>query len=169
MSMLTLDVGCGERKHGGLGIDVRLTPHVDLLASTYFLPFKAEIFDKVYMFEVLEHLENPSGALREVGRVLRRAGTVEGSIPNPYWCGRLLRVIMHRDLEEQYTSCEHINAWTISELRHLVHRCRLELRSCRYGDSGFYKGLGSLVQLLRLNRLLKAITNHQLLFQVRKP
>ncbi|MEM2941946.1 MAG: methyltransferase domain-containing protein [Candidatus Bathyarchaeia archaeon] len=167
--MMTLDVGCGERKRGGLGIDVRLTRHVDLLASTYFLPFKAETFDKIYMFEVLEHLENPSEALREVGRVLMRAGTVEGSIPNPYWCGRILRLITHRDLEECHTSYEHINAWTIPELRHLVHRCRLKLESFRYGDSGSYRRLGSLIQLLRLNRLLKPITNHQLFFLIRKP
>jgi ubiquinone/menaquinone biosynthesis C-methylase UbiE len=91
--MLTLDVGCGDRKHGDLGVDVRLTPQVDVLASTYFLPFKAETFDQVYMFEVLE---NPSEALCEVSRILRRAGAVEGSIPNPYWCGRILRVIIQR-------------------------------------------------------------------------
>jgi ubiquinone/menaquinone biosynthesis C-methylase UbiE len=62
--MTTLDVGCGERKIGEIGIDVRLTPYVDLLASTYSLPFKDETFDRVCMFEVLEHLEKPTEALR---------------------------------------------------------------------------------------------------------
>ena len=166
--MLTLDVGCGERKHGEIGIDVRLTPNIDLLASTYFLPFRAETFDRVSMFEVLEHLENPSEALREVSRVLKRGGALQGSIPNLYWCGRILRTIMRRELEECYTSHEHINAWTISELRHLVTRSDLKLESCHYGDSGSYRRLGLPVTLLRLNKLLEAVTTHQLFFSVKK-
>jgi len=167
--MPTLDVGCGERKRGEVGVDVRLTPYVDLLASTYFLPFKAETFDRACMFEVLEHLEKPSEALREISRVLKRGGTLHGSIPNLYWCGRILRSVMHRELEECYTSNEHINAWTLSELRHLVSHSDLKLESYCYGDSGPYRRLGLLVAFLRLNKLLKAITTHQLFFSVRKP
>ena len=166
--MTTLDVGCGERKSGEIGVDVRLTPYVDLRASTYLLPFKDETFDRVFMFEVLEHLENPSEALREISRVLKHGGTLHGSIPNLYWFGRILRTIMHMELEECYTSHEHINAWTISELRHLVSRSDLKLESYRYGDSGSYRRLGLLVAFFRLNRLLKAIANHQLFFSVRK-
>lgn len=165
--MTTLDVGCGERKIGEIGIDVRLTPYVDLLASTYSLPFKDETFDRVCMFEVLEHLEKPTEALREIGRVLKHGGTLQGSIPNLYWFGRILRTIMYREPEECYTSHEHINAWTISELRHLVSHSDLKLESYRYGDSGSYRRLSLLVAVLRL-KLLKAITTHQLFFSVRK-
>jgi hypothetical protein len=74
---------------------------------------------------------------------------------------------MYREPEECYTSHEHINAWTISELRHLVSHSDLKLESCRYGDSGSYRRLGLLVAVLRL-KLLKAITTHQLFFSVRK-
>ena len=45
-----------------------------VLADGEKLPFKSSIFDQVTCFEVIEHLDNPEGALKEIHRVLKNEG-----------------------------------------------------------------------------------------------
>jgi len=49
------------------------------------LSFDDEAFDVVTMIEVLEHLSDPSGALREIRRVLRPDGKLLVTTPSRYW------------------------------------------------------------------------------------
>jgi ubiquinone/menaquinone biosynthesis C-methylase UbiE len=46
------------------------------VGSIYQLPFESEAFDAVFVHAVLQHLQDPLAALREVYRVLRRNGFV---------------------------------------------------------------------------------------------
>lgn len=46
------------------------------------LPFKNESFSKVFCLEVLEHLPDDQGALREIYRILRSNGLVFIAVPN---------------------------------------------------------------------------------------
>jgi ubiquinone/menaquinone biosynthesis C-methylase UbiE len=58
-------------------------PH-RVCASVLSLPFAARSFDTVTCLEVLEHLDDPSAAVRELARVARRAVVV--SVPfEPYF------------------------------------------------------------------------------------
>jgi ubiquinone/menaquinone biosynthesis C-methylase UbiE len=89
-----LDIGCGYGfflwglDHFGYatyGIDsskvalrvarVRTKAHI-ALSNSETLPFHDDSFDAVTTFDVIEHIENYKGALREVHRVLRPGGTV---------------------------------------------------------------------------------------------
>ena len=45
-------------------------------ANLFDLPFDDEHFDHVFVCFVLEHLPDPAAALRAIGRVLRRGGTI---------------------------------------------------------------------------------------------
>lgn len=83
-----LDLGCGPRDqaapaaHLGLqyvGIDFE-TAGADMLADAHAIPFRAETFDAVLAYAVLEHLYNPFVALTDVGRVLRRGGVFFGTV-----------------------------------------------------------------------------------------
>jgi len=55
-------------------------------ASATHLPFKGEVFDKVTLLDVLEHLDSEDGmkCIRDVRRVLRPGGTFIVHTPNRY-------------------------------------------------------------------------------------
>jgi 2-polyprenyl-3-methyl-5-hydroxy-6-metoxy-1,4-benzoquinol methylase len=123
-----LDAGCGEgetlaRLEDVLGervaaIDVldecvaytkQRLPHVDAsMASVYELPFEDRSFDLVVCLEVMEHLDRPAEALRELSRVSR--GDLVVSVPyEPYFrLGSLMRGKYVRGLGNHP---EHVNHW----------------------------------------------------------
>jgi SAM-dependent methyltransferase len=91
-----LDVGCGEKPYRELftnatsyvGLEHPASLHsrnaVDVFGSADRLPFSDESFDVVVSFEVLEHLERPDEALREMSRVLRPGGHCVVFVPFIY-------------------------------------------------------------------------------------
>lgn len=59
-----------------------------LAASAGELPFADASFDGAVLGEVLEHIDDDLGALREVARVVRPGGVIAVSVPaNPAWFG----------------------------------------------------------------------------------
>jgi 2-polyprenyl-3-methyl-5-hydroxy-6-metoxy-1,4-benzoquinol methylase len=123
-----LDAGCGEgetlaRLGDVLGrrvaaIDIldecvaytkQRLPHVDAsTANVYELPFDDRSFDLVLCLEVMEHLDRPAQALRELSRVSRRDLVV--SVPyEPYFrLGSLMRGKYVRGLGNHPA---HVNHW----------------------------------------------------------
>ena len=65
-----------------VNIDKRYTP--DILASAYEIPVKNNSYDVVFCFELLEHLEKPSLALKEISRILKINGRAFISMPFMY-------------------------------------------------------------------------------------
>ncbi|MEM2293773.1 MAG: class I SAM-dependent methyltransferase [Nitrososphaerota archaeon] len=96
---MTLDIGCGFSKESIIGKKYKANPRGDLnvdickpevkvpnfiRASALSLPFKEDIFDTIYMFHVIEHLEDPKRALNEIHKVLRKGGKLVVITPNKY-------------------------------------------------------------------------------------
>lgn len=102
-----LDVGCGTGTFNILpiinhlrdadiyGIDIsremiqvasrRFTKLRFKVADAHRLPFESDFFDVVISRQVLEHLKEPFRALKEMGRVVKKGGTVIVSTPS--WFG----------------------------------------------------------------------------------
>jgi SAM-dependent methyltransferase len=83
-----LDLGCGSGEQGevaralglryvGMDFEAR---GADLLGDAHRLPFRAEAFDFVLGYAVLEHFHQPFLAAREVARVLRAGGVFFGAV-----------------------------------------------------------------------------------------
>lgn len=113
-----LDAGCGEGemvRRGALPAGLRpvlLDRNPDsaaqLLGSVTALPFASRSFDVVTCLEVLEHLDDPASAVRELARVARRAVVV--SVPHEPWF-RAGNVLRGKHLAGLGNHPEHVQHW----------------------------------------------------------
>ena len=87
---MKLDLGCGNKKDGDIGLDFHRTPAVDVQASLLGgLPFRDEVFHRVASHQVLEHLplghvggKDPLFELSdEVWRIVKPGGIWETDVP----------------------------------------------------------------------------------------
>jgi len=79
---MILDVGCGKKKRGDIGIDYSRNGVADVIADAHHLPFRDNIFKKVISVAVLEHSFNPLNFIKEQFRVLKKNGTIELTTDN---------------------------------------------------------------------------------------
>ncbi|VVB57685.1 Ubiquinone/menaquinone biosynthesis C-methyltransferase UbiE [uncultured archaeon] len=148
--MQVLDVGCGScewntAKLPAWGLDKsekllergRKTGHLAHPINADFeqrLPFEDGKFGIVVLGEVLEHLENPDAKLREIWRVLAPGGRLILTVPYdrfpslwsilfPLQCAYMGTV---RNDPYYKAACGHINHFTPSSLRELLHTCGFE-------------------------------------------
>ncbi|MCK4434023.1 methyltransferase domain-containing protein [Candidatus Bathyarchaeota archaeon] len=73
---MKLNAGCGCSKWGDIRVDIekysslygRVTTS-NIVASIEFLPFRDKVFAEVRCYHVLEHVDNPFNALKELLRI----------------------------------------------------------------------------------------------------
>lgn len=98
-----------------------------VFADATQLPFAAGSFDLVLAIEVLEHLPDPEGALREIARVAAR--DVVLSVPlEPLW--RIGNMVRGRYLADWGNTPDHIQHWSAGAFGRLVGR-HLEVRALK--------------------------------------
>ena len=89
------------------------------VASIYELPVEDKSIDLLIACEVLEHLDEPEKALREIARVCR--GNVLLSVPRePLWCG--LNMIRGKYLSQFGNTPGHLQNFTPKAIRCLCER-----------------------------------------------
>lgn len=135
-----LDAGCGEGftmnklKENGIGKRIegieyekdaiafgkKLFPELIIKqASIYDLPYKNNSFDLILCTEVLEHLEYPEKALKEILRVLRKYIII--SVPNePIFM--LSNFLRGKNLSRLGNDPGHINHWNLFSFRKLLNK-----------------------------------------------
>ena len=84
---MRLDIGCGFDWTGDVNVDIRIihpTPKNFVVCDCSALPFKNQIFNRVYASHVLEHnsFRTIINILGEWKRVLNRGGAFEIEVPN---------------------------------------------------------------------------------------
>ncbi|MEM3828413.1 MAG: methyltransferase domain-containing protein [Conexivisphaerales archaeon] len=82
---MNLDVGCGNRKLGDINVDIDKKYRPDVVCDIHYLPFKENVFERVYCYHVLEHYGiKPEKAISELLRVSKK--WVE--IQVPHWLSK---------------------------------------------------------------------------------
>ncbi|RSN75397.1 class I SAM-dependent methyltransferase [Candidatus Methanodesulfokora washburnensis] len=135
---MILDVGSGcdelDIARGDISIDLckapRNNPRNFICADAHHLPFREEVFDRVCMYEVIEHLENPLLCLREIYRILKQGGTIEVSTPNIFHWRILLRQM--RGLSQILSDYGHIACWTKTEMQNILLRSGFSIIQFKY-------------------------------------
>ena len=104
-----------------------------LVGDAYQLPFEDKSFEAVLMFDLLEHLEEPLEALREVKRVLKPKGIFSSFTPiegNPLSIPGLTKKLFGVAGKEKYAG--HIQQYTLEELLELLRQSHLRFLKKRY-------------------------------------
>lgn len=134
-----LDVGCGEGftlyrlqkekigksyegieyDEGAIELGKKLYPRLTIKqGDIYKLPYKSNSFDLVVCTEVLEHLEFPKKAYRELLRVSKKYVLV--SVPNePFFT--IQRIARFQNILHLGAHPEHIQHWTAPAFTKFVH------------------------------------------------
>jgi SAM-dependent methyltransferase len=78
-----LSIGGGpKRPHSSLvNLNIGPFPNVDIVADAHMLPYADNSVDVIYCEAVLEHLHDPSRAVREMHRVLKKGGKLFACTP----------------------------------------------------------------------------------------
>ncbi|MEK6918902.1 MAG: methyltransferase domain-containing protein [Nanoarchaeota archaeon] len=88
--MKTLDIGCGNRKkEGAIGLDRVTLPGVDVVCeirSRVSIPFKNDLFEEVFLTDMVEHVDDVPWLLSEVHRISKDKALVY--IRFPHYSGR---------------------------------------------------------------------------------
>lgn len=92
----------------------KLNPGINFISeSVYELKRKDETFDIVFLLEVLEHLDYPDIALKEISRVLKPGGYLIIGVPRePLW--RMLNMARLKYVKDFGNTTGHLNHWSSS-------------------------------------------------------
>jgi SAM-dependent methyltransferase len=52
-------------------------------ATAHVMPVQSEVLDFVFMFDILEHIQEPGTAIQEASRLLKQGGRMVLAVPNP--------------------------------------------------------------------------------------
>jgi len=127
--MKTLDIGCGgsedfriHKVRGDVNCDI-LKPAFKIrnfvLCDAHHLPFEAGSFSKVFMYEVLEHLESPFKALKNIQYVLKRGGRLSLTTPNGLHILKIARSVKRGFYSPHQ---DHVAIWNLPELKILLQK-----------------------------------------------
>jgi SAM-dependent methyltransferase len=127
-----LDVGAGAGRHAFEGLrrgasvvavdvddaslkDVAASGVTSVLGSALSLPFDDGAFDRVIAAEVMEHIDDDRGALRELARVLRPGGVLAVTVPR--WFPELVNWALSDEYHAPFVAGGHVRIYRESALR----------------------------------------------------
>jgi SAM-dependent methyltransferase len=131
---MRLEIGCGSHRSplSDVAIDITRESTCDIVADAHYLPFINKVFNLVEAYEVMEHLNSPMIALKEIHRVLIHTGTLVFTHPNTMHWRAMARWIVKGRIT---CASDHINAWRLPEIENLLRRTGFSITLIDFVDT----------------------------------
>jgi len=124
MNGIEIDLGCGNNKQCNLGLDIKIDSDASIFGSIEHLPFRLNVFNRVYLVETLEHLFKPLDCLKEIMPIIRDEGKLIITIPNVL----AIKAVRRWYWKSKITVAkEHIYGWRICEIENLLNYAGFKL------------------------------------------
>ncbi len=97
-------------------------PTVSIIEESIYQTTHADnSFDMIFLLEVLEHLDYPDKALRELSRILKPGGYLILGVPRePLW--RILNVVRGKYVKQLGNTPGHLNHWSTLTLKRKISK-----------------------------------------------
>ena len=136
-----LDFGCGKgyftnylsNNYEAKGVDINKNIIIEaknlfsrpkyILLKSKKLPFKESFFDKVYCYDVLEHVDDLKSVLNEIKRVLKKDGILEIIIP--YWKSEKF---LSNIRSSYFKDIGHVRVFKKNELQKILYKKSFEIK-----------------------------------------
>ena len=155
--MKILDIGCGSRKtKGTIGVDIKPFEGVNVIydLNNRRYPFADESVDKIFCFEVIEHLENFQNLVKESSRILKKKGELRISTNNvKSLINRIFKSYEHKTLDHKSPGT-HKHLFTIPEFKKLIESSGfeiIEVKMLPFPCSYEHKKLRGFLNPIRIN------------------
>jgi predicted SAM-dependent methyltransferase len=146
--MIKLDLGCGQHKlEGYIGLDIEPFEGVDYIVDICdHIPYPDNSVGLINCTQVLEHLENPLDALKEMHRISTDDAVITLSIPNLMNVRRFLRWMVKG---KTTVAKNHIQGWGLPELINIADRAGLIYLYHSYDTYSRYHKLNVIEKLIK--------------------
>ena len=112
------------------------------------LPYKDKIFDAVVSFDVLEHLEDPSAALSEISRVLKKGGLLHIFVPIEGYLLTLPGILRKLGYLPKIKYAGHIQQYKRDEFKNYLRKAGFKINRVFYSSHLFMQIIDSVYFLI---------------------
>ncbi len=113
----------------------RVYPHIKFrMADAHKLPFKANSFDLVICYEVIEHLVDPPKALQEIKRVLKKNGLAIVTMDSGNRLFRIVWWISEKTISSVWQNA-HLHPFKHTELEEVIKKSGVKIIKKHFSHS----------------------------------
>jgi ubiquinone/menaquinone biosynthesis C-methylase UbiE len=135
-----------HKRRGDVNVDLH-KGLCDIVADVHHLPFRPSVFNGCFAYAVLEHIDNPIEAVKEIRRSLRSRAFLEILLPidsKPKPLNDMFRRFVNVDLKGVYLRIFHFqdsfrHKWQFSEqaIEHILEKQRFTVLRVEYPSTQY--------------------------------
>jgi len=158
--MNTLNIGCSyQYLENAVNIDINPEVNPDKVVDLEKkLPFKDNEFDEIIGTEVIEHIKNTHGLMKELRRILKPNGEIILTVPFHAWFKNVITALVPKYWDFHYNpNGDHVRFFSEQSFRYIFRHNGFKVTKFLY--SGKYKFLSETMTIHAINNKRKLNEN----------